>query len=260
MPVYNANYYPVRLRTLTCPPAELLARWLSAGPMGSAGASLCCSATSVSSRVHVCTCFALGSKVEDVFEQRVSVLFCISQHIDKLECAWLFCPGTPGPCHVTRVERGAVGLQAKVYGKMQVLFLDVEAGSDELHGMTVDARTRGQVCARSSLRSPSHTCRVPSSKGWKYRADVQELHFCMDASGVPVEYGLTIIQICMLYPRKLMFICKADLTVDTWLAEYKLPTIDTYFMVECYDQDIPMEPHHVSCGNTSTEASCKLQM
>lgn len=59
----------------------------------------------------------------------------------------------------------------------------------------------------------------------------------MDASGVPVEYGLTIIQICMLYPRKLMFICKADLTVKTWVAKYELPTIDTYFMVNCYDQD-----------------------
>lgn len=66
---------------------------------------------------------------------------------------------------------------------------------------------------------------------------VQELHFCMDASGVPLAYGLTIIQICMLYPRKLMFICKADLTVKTWVAEYQLPTIDTYFMVNCYDQD-----------------------
>lgn len=59
----------------------------------------------------------------------------------------------------------------------------------------------------------------------------------MDASGVPVEYGLTIIQMCMLYPRKLMFICKADLTVKTWVAEYELPTIDTYFMVNCYDQE-----------------------
>lgn len=70
----------------------------------------------------------------------------------------------------------------------------------------------------------------------------------MDASGVPVEYGLTIIQMCMLYPRKLMFICKADLTVRTWVAEYSLPTIDTYFMVNCYDQDgltsqqEPLEP------------------
>jgi hypothetical protein len=63
----------------------------------------------------------------------------------------------------------------------------------------------------------------------------------MDASGVPVEYGLTIIQICMLYPRKLMFICKADLTVKTWVAEYQLPTIDTYFMVNCYDQDTALE-------------------
>lgn len=60
----------------------------------------------------------------------------------------------------------------------------------------------------------------------------------MDASGVPVEYGLTIIQICMLYPRKLMFICKADLRVKTWVAEYELPTIDTYFMVNCYDQAV----------------------
>ena len=71
----------------------------------------------------------------------------------------------------------------------------------------------------------------------------------MDASGVPVEYGLTIIQMCMLYPRKLMFICKADLTVKTWVAEYELPTIDTYFMVNCYDQEgvaataqVPLDP------------------
>jgi hypothetical protein len=98
----------------------------------------------------------------------------------------------------------------------------------------------------------------PSGMKTTSASTVQELHFCMDASGVPVEYGLTIIQICMLYPRKLMFICKADLTVKTWVAEYELPTIDTYFMVNCYDQDTvsatqtpPLEP--ICSGMPSVE-------
>lgn len=100
---------------------------------------------------------------------------------------------------------------AEVYGKMKVIFYDVEAGCDNLPGLRVEPRS--------------------SSSG-------QELHFCMDASGVSTEYGLTIIQMCMLYPRKLIFICKADLKVKTWVgAQYDLPTIDTYFMVDCYEQE-----------------------
>jgi hypothetical protein len=56
----------------------------------------------------------------------------------------------------------------------------------------------------------------------------------MDASGVPEDLGLTIISMCMLYPQKLMFVCRAELTSDTWLGKTVLPTIDTYFMVDCY--------------------------
>jgi hypothetical protein len=63
---------------------------------------------------------------------------------------------------------------------------------------------------------------------------VQDIHFCLDASGVPEDLSLTIISMCMLYPQKLMFVCKAELTSETWVGTTELPTIDTYFMVDCY--------------------------
>lgn len=70
----------------------------------------------------------------------------------------------------------------------------------------------------------------------------------MDASGVPVDYALTIIQICMLYPRKLMFTTLADIHVSTWLSKTKLPSIDTYFMVDCFDQTITEIEDPLGCG------------
>ena len=79
---------------------------------------------------------------------------------------------------------------------------------------------------------------------------MQDAHFCMDASGVPSDYRSTIVHMCMLYPRKLMFVCRADLTATTWLGTTHLPTIDTYFTVDCFDPS----GHHGpplsgSCGN-----------
>jgi hypothetical protein len=64
-----------------------------------------------------------------------------------------------------------------------------------------------------------------------------ELHaFDINASGVPADYRSTIIDICMLYPHRLMFVCQANLTASTWAGTTRLPTIDTYFMVDCFRQ------------------------
>lgn len=70
----------------------------------------------------------------------------------------------------------------------------------------------------------------------------------MDASGVPVDYALTIIQMCMLYPRKLMFTTLAHIRVATWLSKMTLPAIDTYFMVDCFDQTVVELDDPLGCG------------
>lgn len=76
----------------------------------------------------------------------------------------------------------------------------------------------------------------------------------MDASGVPLDYALTIIQICMLYPRKLMFTTLADIRVATWISKTKLPSIDTYFMVDCFDQTVTEVEDPLGCGTVEPPA------
>eukprot|EP00892_Ulva_mutabilis_P002270 jgi/Ulvmu1/12043/UM083_0056.1 len=115
---------------------------------------------------------------------------------------------------------------ATISGEISVLFLDVPAGNDTINDFQVDARSQGQ-----------------------------ELHQCMDASGVPVDYALTIIQMCMLYPRKLMFTTLAHIRVATWLSKTTLPAIDTYFMVDCFDQTITEVEDPLGCGAVQPPAS-----
>ena len=55
----------------------------------------------------------------------------------------------PSPCEIDAdCDLTEKILQAQVYGTMKVLFLDVQAGSDELPGLPVEARSQatGQVC------------------------------------------------------------------------------------------------------------------
>jgi hypothetical protein len=76
----------------------------------------------------------------------------------------------------------------------------------------------------------------------------------VDASGVPVDYALAIVQMCMLYPRKLMFTTLAHIKVATWLSKTTLPAIDTYFMVNCFDQTVAEVEDPLGCGNVQPPA------
>ena len=74
---------------------------------------------------------------------------------------------------------------------------------------------------------------------------VQALNITVDASNVPQRYSITVLEICKLYPRQLIFFFKAELTATSFMQREKLPAIVTYFTVNCTNTAafVAMPPH-----------------
>lgn len=69
---------------------------------------------------------------------------------------------------------------------------------------------------------------------------MQVLHVTVDASNVPERYTTTVLAMCQLYPRKLIFFFKAQLFATYMMQREALPLINTYFTVDCVDTIRPM--------------------
>jgi hypothetical protein len=95
----------------------------------------------------------------------------------------------------------------EVEGHLEILFYDAEAGSKKI-------KTR----------------RIPS-RSTPFNLEVQ-----VDASGVPKDYILSIVSQCSTFPHVLTFFLQGKVSVKHFLLPRQdtLPSIDTYFMIDCY--------------------------
>jgi len=59
------------------------------------------------------------------------------------------------------------------------------------------------------------------------------LNVTVDASNVPTRYSVTVLEVCKLYPRQLIFFFRAALTATSLMQRETLPVINTYFTVDC---------------------------
>jgi len=94
-----------------------------------------------------------------------------------------------------------------VEGHLEILFYDAEAGSKKIK-----------------------THRIPS------RSNPFNLQVQVDASGVPKDYILSIVSQCSTFPHVLTFFLQGKVSVRHFLLprQDSLPSIDTYFMIDCY--------------------------
>ena len=94
-----------------------------------------------------------------------------------------------------------------VEGHLEILFYDAEAGSKRIK-----------------------THRIPS------RSTPFNLQVQVNASGVPKDYILSIVSQCSTFPHVLTFFLQGKVSVTHFLLPRQdtLPSIDTYFMIDCY--------------------------
>eukprot|EP00873_Tetraselmis_striata_P017923 jgi/Tetstr1/438187/TSEL_026787.t1 len=97
-------------------------------------------------------------------------------------------------------------LQTNVYGVLHIVFYDAETGVGEIAHKQIPAR-----------------------------AHPSDIHVKIDASHIPQNYTLTIMEHCLgtLEPRTLIFFLKGHLHASYFLQTQHLQEIDTYFMIDC---------------------------
>lgn len=67
----------------------------------------------------------------------------------------------------------------------------------------------------------------------KRRSNPEVLEVRLDVDRLPAKYTQVIYSQCFTFPRKLIFFMLADLEATYMRNRYRLPRIDTYFMLDC---------------------------
>jgi hypothetical protein len=104
--------------------------------------------------------------------------------------------------HVPIYNPNYVG--ARVAGNLSVSFYDAEAGSTEIK-------------ARAPPRALPY----------------DGLDVSVDASNLPRKYTQVVYSHCFNWPRKLIFFLRGQFTVTYLGAPFHLPSVDTYFVLDC---------------------------